>query len=151
MKLRKIAAMTLLMGMLGTAGASANGVGFVNLNEATRNHPDIQKYDRQVSDIVNKYNPQIQKEVEEAQKIKDRAAQQAFINKEIAPLQAKQQQEVTSAVTPLIQAVGNAAEQVRARRGLTVVISAPDAILAIGPNDKEVTDITAEVIAFLKK
>lgn len=67
MKLRKIAAMTLLMGMLGTAGASANGVGFVNLNEATRNHPDIQKYDRQVSDIVNKYNPQIQKEVAEAQ------------------------------------------------------------------------------------
>lgn len=54
-------------------------------------------------------------------------------------------------VLPLFQSVGNAAEQVRAKRGLTVVVSATDAVLAIDPKDNNVIDITADVIALLKK
>lgn len=148
---KKIAVMTALAGVFGLAGVSANGVGYVNLDMATKNHPQIQAYNNQVNAVVNKYAPQIQKEVAEAQKITNQAQQQAFINREIVPLQNQQQQEVARVVLPLFQSVGNAAEQVRAKRGLTVVVSATDAVLAIDPKDNNVIDITADVIALLKK
>ena len=133
---KKIAVMTALAGIFGLAGVSANGVGYVNLDMATKNHPQIQAYNNQVA---------------EAQKITNQAQQQAFINREIVPLQNQQQQEVARVVLPLFQSVGNAAEQVRAKRGLTVVVSATDAVLAIDPKDNNVIDITADVIALLKK
>lgn len=63
---KKIAVMTALAGVFGLAGVSANGVGYVNLDMATKNHPQIQAYNNQVNAVVNKYAPQIQKEVAEA-------------------------------------------------------------------------------------
>ena len=96
------------------------------------------------------YRPQIEKKMQEIDKIKDQAQAEAEFNKSVAPLLQKENDEVNKIAQPMMQSIHNAIEAVRVEKKMDVVLDDPYTIRAADANSS-VENITDEVIKRLKK
>ena len=96
------------------------------------------------------YRPQIEKKVQEIEKIQDSAQAEAEFNKTVAPLLQKENEEINKIAQPMMQAIHNAVEAIRVEKQMDVVLDDPYTIRAADANSK-IENITNEVISRLKK
>jgi len=96
------------------------------------------------------YRPQIEKKVQEIEKIQDSAQAEAEFNKTVAPLLQKENEEINKIAQPMMQAIHNAVESIRVEKQMDVVLDDPYTIRAADANSK-IENITNEVISRLKK
>jgi len=96
------------------------------------------------------YRPQIEKKVQEIEKIQDSAQAEAEFNKTVAPLLQKENEEINKIAQPMMQAIHNTVEAIRVEKQMDVVLDDPYTIRAADANSK-IENITNEVISRLKK
>ena len=125
-----------------TAVASAANIGLVQMSQVVNSYPGYGALDMKMQQVDAQYRPQIEKKMQEIDKIKDQAQAEAEFNKSVAPLNKIAQ--------PMMQNIHNAIESVRVEKKMDVVLDDPYTIRAADANSN-VENITDEVIKRLKK
>ena len=116
-----------------TAVASAANIGLVQMSQVVNSYPGYGALDMKMQQVDAQYRPQIEKKMQEIDKIKDQAQAEAEFNKSVAPLLQKENDEA-----------------VRVEKKMDVVLDDPYTIRAADANSN-VENITDEVIKRLKK
>jgi len=106
--------------------------------------------DMKMQQVDAQYRPQIEKKVQEIEKIQDQTQAEAEFNKSVAPLLQKENDEINKIAQPMMQAIHNAVESIRVEKKMDVVLDDPYTIRAADANSK-IENITNEVISRLKK
>ena len=118
-----------------TAVASAANIGLVQMSQVVNSYPGYGALDMKMQQVDAQYRPQIEKKMQEIDKIKDQAQAEAELNK---------------IAQPMMQNIHNAIESVRVEKKMDVVLDDPYTIRAADANSN-VENITDEVIKRLKK
>ena len=129
-----------------TAVASAANICLVQMSQVVNSYPGYGALDMKMQQVDAQYRPQIEKKMQEIDKIKDQAQAEAEFNKSVAPLLQKENDEVNKIAQP----IHNAIESVRVEKKMDVVLDDPYTIRAADANSN-VENITDEVIKRLKK
>ena len=129
-----------------TAVASAANIGLVQMSQVVNSYPGYGALDMKMQQVDAQYRPQIEKKMQEIDKIKDQAQAEAEFNKSVAPLLQKENDEVNKIAQPMMQNI----ESVRVEKKMDVVLDDPYTIRAADANSN-VENITDEVIKRLKK
>ena len=116
-----------------TAVASAANIGLVQMSQVVNSYPGYGALDMKMQQVDAQYRPQIEKKMQEIDKIKDQAQAEAEFNKSVAPLLQKENDEVN-----------------KIEKKMDVVLDDPYTIRAADANSN-VENITDEVIKRLKK
>lgn len=132
-----------------TAVASAANIGLVQMSQVVNSYPGYGALDMKMQQVDAQYRPQIEKKMQEIDKIKDQAQAEAEFNKSVAPLLQKENDEVNKIAQPMMQNIHNAIESVRVEKKMDVVLDDPYTIRAADANSN-VENITDEVIKRLK-
>jgi len=131
---KKLTTLAIVGAISATAAvASAANIGFMKMQQ-----------------VDAQYRPQIEKKVQEIEKIQDSAQAEAEFNKTVAPLLQKENEEINKIAQPMMQAIHNAVESIRVEKQMDVVLDDPYTIRAADANSK-IENITNEVISRLKK
>ena len=77
-----------------TAVASAANIGLVQMSQVVNSYPGYGALDMKMQQVDAQYRPQIEKKMQEIDKIKDQAQAEAEFNKSVAPLLQKENDEV---------------------------------------------------------
>jgi len=133
-----------------TAVASAANIGLVQMSQVVNSYPGYGALDMKMQQVDAQYRPQIEKKMQEIDKIKDQAQAEAEFNKSVAPLLQKENDEVNKIAQPMMQNIHNAIESVRVEKKMDVVLDDPYTIRAADANSN-VENITDEVIKRIKK
>ena len=146
---KKLTTLAIVGAMSATAAvASAANIGLVNMSQVVNSYPGYGALDMKMQQVDAQYRPQIEKKVQEIEKIKDSA--QAEFNKTVAPLLQKENEEINKIAQPMMQAIHNTVEAIRVEKQMDVVLDDPYTIRAADANSK-IENITNEVISRLKK
>ena len=146
---KKLTTLAIVGAMSATAAvASAANIGLVNMSQVVNSYPGYGALDMKMQQVDAQYRPQIEKKVQEIEKIKDSA--QAEFNKSVAPLLQKENDEINKIAQPMMQAIHNTVEAIRVEKQMDVVLDDPYTIRAADANSK-IENITNEVISRLKK
>ena len=128
---KKLTTLAIVGAMSATAAvASAANIGLVNMSQVVNSYPGYGALDMKMQQVDAQYRPQIEKKVQEIEKIKDSAQAEAEFNKTVAPLLQKENEEI--------------------EKQMDVVLDDPYTIRAADANSK-IENITNEVISRLKK
>jgi len=131
---KKLTTLAIVGAMSATAAvASAANIGYMKMQQ-----------------VDAQYRPQIEKKVQEIEKIQDQTQAEAEFNKSVAPLLQKENDEINKIAQPMMQAIHNAVESIRVEKKMDVVLDDPYTIRAADANSK-IENITNEVISRLKK
>ena len=149
MKLKKAVLALVALSAMSISIVGAAGIGLVNMGEIYQTYPKMSTYEKKAQEIENKYNPQIQKALDEAKKQTTEQAQQDYFNKNVVPINTKAQEELGKAMEPFYNEVAQRAEQVRVVKNLDVVLTTPAAIVT-NPADSALVDITKDVLTLMK-
>lgn len=133
-----------------TAVASAANIGLVNMSQVVNSYPGYGALDMQMQQVDAQYRPQIEKKMQEIDKITDQAKAEAEFNKSVAPLLQKENEEVNKIAQPMMENIHNTIEAIRVEKKLDVVLDDPYTIRAADANS-QITNITDEVTKRLKK
>ena len=133
-----------------TAVASAANIGLVQMSQVVNSYPGYGALDMKMQQVDAQYRPQIEKKMQEIEKIQDQTQAEAEFNKSVAPLLQKENDEVNKIAQPMMQNIHNAIEAVRVEKKMDVVLDDPYTIRAADANSN-VENITDEVIKRLKK
>ena len=146
---KKLTTLAIVGAMSATAAvASAANIGLVNMSQVVNSYPGYGALDMKMQQVDAQYRPQIEKKVQEIEKIKDSA--EAEFNKTVAPLLQKENEEINKIAQPMMQAIHNTVEAIRVEKQMDVVLDDPYTIRAADANSK-IENITNEVISRLKK
>ena len=137
------------LAIVGAMSAAAN-IGLVNMSQVVNSYPGYGALDMKMQQVDAQYRPQIEKKVQEIEKIKDSAQAEAEFNKTVAPLLQKENEEINKIAQPMMQAIHNTVEAIRVEKQMDVVLDDPYTIRAADANSK-IENITNEVISRLKK
>ena len=99
-----------------TAVASAANIGLVQMSQVVNSYPGYGALDMKMQQVDAQYRPQIEKKMQEIDKIKDQAQAEAEFNKSVAPLLQKENDEVNKIAQPMMQNIHNAIESVRVEK-----------------------------------
>ena len=91
-----------------TAVASAANIGLVQMSQVVNSYPGYGALDMKMQQVDAQYRPQIEKKMQEIDKIKDQAQAEAEFNKSVAPLLQKENDEVNKIAQPMMQNIHNA-------------------------------------------
>ncbi|MDU1674274.1 MAG: OmpH family outer membrane protein [Veillonella sp.] len=149
---KKLTTLAIVGAMSATAAvASAANIGLVNMSQVVNSYPGYGALDMKMQQVDAQYRPQIEKKVQEIEKIKDSAQAEAEFNKTVAPLLQKENEEINKIAQPMMQAIHhNTVEAIRVEKQMDVVLDDPYTIRAADANSK-IENITNEVISRLKK
>ena len=148
---KKLTTLAIVGAMSATAAvASAANIGLVNMSQVVNSYPGYGALDMKMQQVDAQYRPQIEKKVQEIEKIKDSAQAEAEFNTTVAPLLQKENEEINKIAQPMMQAIHNAVEAIRVEKQMDVVLDDPYTIRAADANSK-IENITNEVISRLKK
>ena len=148
---KKLTTLAIVGAMSATAAvASAANIGLVNMSQVVNSYPGYGALDMKMQQVDAQYRPQIEKKVQEIEKIKDSAQAEAEFNKTVAPLLQKENEEINKIAQPMMQAIHNTVEAIRVEKQMDVVLDDPYTIRAADTNSK-IENITNEVISRLKK
>ena len=146
---KKLTTLAIVGAMSATAAvASAANIGLVNMSQVVNSYPGYGALDMKMQQVDAQYRPQIEKKVQEIEKIQDQA--EAEFNKSVAPLLQKENEEINKIAQPMMQAIHNAVENIRVEKKMDVVLDDPYTIRAADANSK-IENITNEVISRIKK
>ena len=146
---KKLTTLAIVGAMSATAAvASAANIGLVNMSQVVNSYPGYGALDMKMQQVDAQYRPQIEKKVQEIEKIKDSAQAEAEFNKTVAPL--LQKENINKIAQPMMQAIHNTVEAIRVEKQMDVVLDDPYTIRAADANSK-IENITNEVISRLKK
>ena len=120
------------------------------MSQVVNSYPGYGALDMKMQQVDAQYRPQIEKKVQEIEKIQDSAQAEAEFNKTVAPLLQKENEEINKIAQPMMQAIHNAVEAIRVEKQMDVVLDDPYTIRAADANSK-IENITNEVISRLKK
>lgn len=133
--------------------AGAAGIGLVNMAQAIHNYPGYGALELKMKQVDAQYQPQYEKQMEAVQKLADAgdktAAKSAYDSK-VAPIMKKYENEITTLQTPMMKDIFDRVEAVRQAKGLDIVLSSPQAILA-APTGTQIENVTNDVINGFKK
>jgi len=148
---KKLTTLAIVGAMSATAAvASAANIGLVNMSQVVNSYPGYGALDMKMQQVDAQYRPQIEKKVQEIEKIKDSAQAEAEFNKTVAPLLQKENEEINKIAQPMMQAIHNTVEAIRVEKQMDVILDDPYTIRAADTNSK-IENITNEVISRLKK
>lgn len=148
---KKLTTLAIVGAMSATAAvASAANIGLVNMSQVVNSYPGYGALDMKMQQVDAQYRPQIEKKVQEIEKIKDSAQAEAEFNKTVAPLLQKENEEINKIAQPMMQAIHNTIEAIRVEKQMDVVLDDPYTIRAADSNSK-IENITNEVISRIKK
>ena len=148
---KKLTTLAIVGAMSATAAvASAANIGLVNMSQVVNSYPGYGALDMKMQQVDAQYRPQIEKKVQEIEKIKDSAQAEAEFNKTVAPLLQKENEEINKIAQPMMQAIHNTVEAIRVEKQMDVVLDDPYTIRAADSNSK-IENITNEVISRIKK
>ena len=152
MKLTKKLTTLAIVGAISTttAVASAANIGLVQMSQVVNSYPGYGALDMQMQRVDAQYRPQIEKKMQEIDKIKDQAQAEAEFNKSVAPLLKKENEEMNKIAEPMMQNIHNTIEAIRVEKKMDVVLDDPYTIRAADANS-HIENITDEVIKRLKK
>ena len=144
---KKLTTLAIVGAMSATAAvASAANIGLVNMSQVVNSYPGYGALDMKMQQVDAQYRPQIEKKVQEIEKIKDSAQAEAEFNKTVAPLLQKENEEINKIAQPMMQAIHNTVEAIRVEKQMDVVLDDPYTIRAADANSK-IENITNEVIS----
>ena len=86
-----------------TAVASAANIGLVQMSQVVNSYPGYGALDMKMQQVDAQYRPQIEKKMQEIDKIKDQAQAEAEFNKSVAPLLQKENDEGNKIAQPMMQ------------------------------------------------
>ena len=133
---KKLTTLAIVGAISATAAvASAANIGLVNMSQVVNSYPGYGALDMKMQQVDAQYRPQIEKKVQEIEKIQDSAQAEAEFNK---------------IAQPMMQAIHNTVEAIRVEKQMDVVLDDPYTIRAADANSK-IENITNEVISRLKK
>ena len=148
---KKLTTLAIVGAISATAAvASAANIGLVNMSQVVNSYPGYGALDMKMQQVDAQYRPQIEKKVQEIEKIKDSAQAEAEFNKTVAPLLQKENEEINKIAQPMMQAIHNTIEAIRVEKQMDVVLDDPYTIRAADSNSK-IENITNEVISRIKK
>ncbi len=151
MKLKsKVAALAAVGVMAVGSMVSAANIGVVNLNAAVAAYPGVANVEAQVKQLGAQYEPQLQAEMKAINALQDNQQKEATYKQKVVPILQKFQAEQDKLVGPMLTAVAQKVESVRAAKGLDVVVGDPRTVVSAA-KDSKVIDITADVVNALKK
>ena len=128
---KKLTTLAIVGAISATAAvASAANIGLVNMSQVVNSYPGYGALDMKMQQVDAQYRPQIEKKV--------------------APLLQKENEEINKIAQPMMQAIHNAVEAIRVEKQMDVVLDDPYTIRAADANSK-IENITNEVISRLKK
>lgn len=127
------------------AVASAANIGVVQMSQVVNSYPGYGALEMQMKQVDAQYRPQIEKKIQEIDKIKDQAQAEAEFNKSVAPLLQKENDEVNKIAQPMMQNIHNTIEAIRVEKKMDVVLDDPYTIRAADANSR-IENITDEVI-----
>ena len=142
---KKLTTLAIVGAMSATAAvASAANIGLVNMSQVVNSYPGYGALDMKMQQVDAQYRPQIEKKVQEIEKIQDQTQAEAEFNKSV------ENEEINKIAQPMMQAIHNAVETIRVEKKMDVVLDDPYTIRAADANSK-IENITNEVISRLKK
>ena len=147
---KKLTTLAIVGAMSATAAVASANIGLVNMSQVVNSYPGYGALDMKMQQVDAQYRPQIEKKVQEIEKIKDSAQAEAEFNKTVAPLLQKENEEINKIAQPMMQAIHNTVEAIRVEKQMDVVLDDPYTIRAADANSK-IENITNEVISRLKK
>lgn len=114
---KKLTTLAIVGAMSATAAvASAANIGLVNMSQVVNSYPGYGALDMKMQQVDAQYRPQIEKKVQEIEKIQDQTQAEAEFNKSVAPLLQKENDEINKIAQPMMQAIHNAVESIRVEK-----------------------------------
>ena len=150
---KKVMLLDAVSAMAVSSVAGAAGIGLVNMAQAIHNYPGYGALELKMKQVDAKYQPQYEKQMAAVQKLADagdKTGAKAQYDSKVAPIMKQYEGEITTLQTPMMKDIFDRVEAIRVQKGLDVVLSSPQAILA-APQGTKIENVTKDLVDGYKK